>query len=438
MTSGILTVFWRFFHWGPLTAITIIKSITFMTLYMNAMWWPPNRSLGGFINQTIFLILSASTGFNFVMASLIGPKFLPLRWRPKNPKDEQFLQFCSSCEGFKAPRSHHCRKCDRCVIKMDHHCPWINHCVGWGNHAYFTSFLAFAVAGCLHATVILFGSLYAGLHRDWYVYYGQYSKATVHLGLWSLILGVFNIGLAIGVIIAVGMLLFFQVRAIVNNRTGIEDWIVEKAKHRREGTEETFRYPYDLGKWKNIMQVASLTCSPIGNGVEWAIAEGCDQFTLTREQLKQKSEKRARTRTYSINRSVSGSWIPLWSQGCRVCLSPPLTDEPRIKLDVGDVVRVTRWRKHWLFGEKVLEESEEPERNGTVQKAQRKQKQHKKKSDQPEVEEPEKEKEEEAPSSKTPHRRIRGWFPRQCAVELVEDDDDTEQQKHFSEKKKNK
>ncbi|EDS42292.1 conserved hypothetical protein [Culex quinquefasciatus] len=390
----------------------IIKSITFMTLYMNAMWWPPNRSLGGFVNQTIFLILSASTGFNFVMASLIGPKFLPLRWRPKNPKDEQFLQFCSSCEGFKAPRSHHCRKCD--------------------------SFLAFAVAGCLHATVILFGSLYAGLHRDWYVYYGQYSKATVHLGLWSLILGVFNIGLAIGVIIAVGMLLFFQVRAIVNNRTGIEDWIVEKAKHRREGTEETFRYPYDLGKWKNIMQVASLTCSPIGNGVEWAIAEGCDQFTLTREQLKQKSEKRARTRTYSINRSVSGSWVPLWSQGCRVCLSPPLTDEPRIKLDVGDVVRVTRWRKHWLFGEKVLEETEEPERNGTVQKAQKKHKQHKKKSDQPEVDEPEKEKEEEAPSSKTPHRRIRGWFPRQCAVELVEDDDDTEQQKHFSEKKKNK
>ena len=28
-------------------------------------------------------------------------------------EDEQYLQFCNFCEGFKAPRSHHCRKCNR-------------------------------------------------------------------------------------------------------------------------------------------------------------------------------------------------------------------------------------------------------------------------------------------------------------------------------------
>ncbi|XP_055616518.1 palmitoyltransferase ZDHHC6-like [Toxorhynchites rutilus septentrionalis] len=420
MTSGTSAVFWRFFHWGPITAISIIKSITFMTLYMNAMWWPPHQSVGGFINQSIFLLLSASTGFNFVMASLVGPKFLPLRWHPKNPSDEQRLQYCYSCEGFKAPRSHHCRKCDRCVIKMDHHCPWINHCVGWANHAYFTCFLAFAVAGCTHATFILSGSLYAGLYRDWYVYYGQYSKATVLLGLWSLIFGVFNVGLAIGVIIAVGMLLFFQVRAILNNRTGIEDWIVEKARHRREGTDESFRYPYDLGKWKNVQQVASWTCSSIGNGVEWAVAEGCDQFTLTQEQILQKTEKRARTRTYTISKPVSGSWMPLWTQGYKVCLSPPLTDEPRIKLFVGDVVRVTRWKKHWLFGEKVNLETHEGKNGGKkVGKTQKEKKvEHMEHSHKP--------------------RRIRGWFPRQCAVELVEDGDDAEQHQHFNDRKKNK
>ncbi|XP_058444536.1 palmitoyltransferase ZDHHC6 [Malaya genurostris] len=416
MMGGISAVFWRFFHWGPLIAISIIKSITFMTLYMNTMWWPPNRSIGGFINQTIFLMLSASTGFNFVMASLTGPKFLPLRWHPKNPKHEQFLQYCVSCDGYKAPRSHHCRKCDRCVIKMDHHCPWINNCVGWANHAYFTSFLGLAVAGCVQATFILCGSLYTGLHRDWYLYYGQYSKATVQLGLWSLILGVFNIGLAIGVIIAVGMLLFFQVRAILNNRTGIEDWILEKAKHRRENGGKRFIYPYDLGKWRNILQVANWTCAPVGNGIEWAVADGCDQFTLTKEQLQQKSEKRARTRTYTINRPVSGSWAPLCSQGCRVCLSPPLTDEPRIRLEVGDVVRVTRWRKHWLFGEKVFANTEPECRNGS--------KKEKKQNPKPAV------------NSKAP--RIRGWFPRQCAVELLEDDDESEQQQHFKEKKKAK
>lgn len=29
----------------------------------------------------------------------------------QDPKDAQFLQYCKKCEGYKAPRSHHCRKC---------------------------------------------------------------------------------------------------------------------------------------------------------------------------------------------------------------------------------------------------------------------------------------------------------------------------------------
>lgn len=60
----------------------IIKCVTLTTLYMNSMWWPPNRSIGGQINQSIFLILSALSAFNYVMATLCGPGFLPLKWQP--------------------------------------------------------------------------------------------------------------------------------------------------------------------------------------------------------------------------------------------------------------------------------------------------------------------------------------------------------------------
>jgi len=50
-------------------------------------------------------------------------------------------QLCPDCETVRTSRSRHCAICDRCVERFDHHCPWINNCVGIGNHAYFYLFL---------------------------------------------------------------------------------------------------------------------------------------------------------------------------------------------------------------------------------------------------------------------------------------------------------
>ena len=58
----------------------------------------------------------------------------------------------------------------------------------------------------------------------------------------------------------------------------------------------------------------------------------------------QKNEKRRRSKLYTVMKPYSGSWIPI-SQGFRVCLNPPYTDESRIELHPEDTVLVTRWRK---------------------------------------------------------------------------------------------
>lgn len=50
---------------------------------------------------------------------------------------------CPDCEVIKTPRCRHCTLCQVCVDRYDHHCPWVNNCIGKGNFAQFYFFVLF-------------------------------------------------------------------------------------------------------------------------------------------------------------------------------------------------------------------------------------------------------------------------------------------------------
>ncbi|XP_059153590.1 palmitoyltransferase ZDHHC12-B-like isoform X2 [Physella acuta] len=57
---------------------------------------------------------------------------------------------CDYCEIMQPMRAKHCEDCNKCVRKFDHHCPWLEACIGERNHRYFWLFLlsTFVLIAC--------------------------------------------------------------------------------------------------------------------------------------------------------------------------------------------------------------------------------------------------------------------------------------------------
>ncbi|WRT64957.1 uncharacterized protein IL334_001898 [Kwoniella shivajii] len=62
------------------------------------------------------------------------------------------IRWCKKCNGWKPDRCHHCRHCEQCVLKMDHHCPWVGNCVGYHNYKPFFLFINYAFLLSLYVT----------------------------------------------------------------------------------------------------------------------------------------------------------------------------------------------------------------------------------------------------------------------------------------------
>ncbi|CCW69518.1 unnamed protein product [Phytomonas sp. Hart1] len=76
---------------------------------------------------------------------------------------------CPTCCIPRPSRSKHCRYCDICVRRFDHHCPWINNDVAEGTHRYFMAFLFLHTISCLWASSDLFRCIKQFLlqHNAW-------------------------------------------------------------------------------------------------------------------------------------------------------------------------------------------------------------------------------------------------------------------------------
>ncbi|XP_040402609.1 palmitoyltransferase ZDHHC3 isoform X3 [Cygnus olor] len=125
------------------------------------------------INGTLFNTLAFLALASHFRAMLTDPGAVPKGNATKEfieslqLKPGQVVYKCPKCCSIKPDRAHHCSVCKRCIRKMDHHCPWVNNCVGENNQKYFVLFTMYIALISLHALIMVgFHFLYC-FEEDW-------------------------------------------------------------------------------------------------------------------------------------------------------------------------------------------------------------------------------------------------------------------------------
>ncbi|XP_062854327.1 palmitoyltransferase ZDHHC12-A [Trichomycterus rosablanca] len=95
---------------------------------------------------------------------------------------------CGYCFVLQPMRAKHCKKCKKCVRRFDHHCPWLDNCVGEKNHKWFLLYLfvqLLALSWGLQAAWS--GFTVTSTWRQWFVQNGLLFGALLVTGIFSFV-----------------------------------------------------------------------------------------------------------------------------------------------------------------------------------------------------------------------------------------------------------
>lgn len=181
------------------------------------------------------------------------------------------FKFCVKCHNNKPERTHHCSVCGRCVLNMDHHCPWLANCVGFHNRQFFLLILIYGVICTLTCTVHGFVYMFTTAPFIWPNAFTVEQFQEKALGMIGFVGVTVMLFFSLVLFIALVTFLRFHLHLVWTNATTLEATF-----NRHAGGD------YDLGNcWMNSKQVfgerwylwwCPIWREPLGDGYTWGQA----------------------------------------------------------------------------------------------------------------------------------------------------------------------
>lgn len=187
------------------------------------------------------------------------------------PADYRNPKFCKLCgDRWKPPRAHHCKTCHRCIFRMDHHCPWVNNCVGLTNQKLFILFLTYTSLSAIStlAMIVISAGCWLYSQKSW-------SDAAPPGGSALICCGIVSVE-CLAAVLFVGDFLQEQIESIQSNSTLVETY---QRTHGRITTpfdhfKAVFGHRWYVWPWPIVSHAPAEYTEPAIPEADGAVAEG--------------------------------------------------------------------------------------------------------------------------------------------------------------------
>ncbi|KAI0760968.1 zf-DHHC-domain-containing protein [Trametes elegans] len=174
-----------------------------------------------------------------------GRQLTGVRWSEDLRVTRAAVSKCRKCGEMRPERSHHCRICNRCVLKYDHHCPVrINQCVGLHNERHFVLFMVYLVISSFFYAVFGWKKVLLGL--GWFDESWPYFMPPVAFLLTYI--------LSVVMFLAVSAMAGWHLYMVASGETSVETQDHEHYRRVAKQRGDTFVNCYDLG-WRTNLEL---------------------------------------------------------------------------------------------------------------------------------------------------------------------------------------
>lgn len=249
---------------GALGLITGIATIFFLAL---VPYYTTPYSIAYCLHCAVGAFILFNIYYNYLSCVFTPPGAPPdvpvdeaeLRNEVVPARGQGFARFCKTCKRSKPPRAHHCHICGRCVLRMDHHCPWMATCVGHHNHRFFLLFMLWLLAGCAYCFLL---ALHPFVHKA--AFDVPWAFLTPHS------VALFTLCLTGAVLLAVGFLGGWHTYLALSGQTTIEFYFNLYQRRAARARGQAWENEYDLG-WRTNWH---MFFGPSKHAFAWALPGG--------------------------------------------------------------------------------------------------------------------------------------------------------------------